>query len=953
MILRMSDSVTSPGENPNSRNRARSPWGWLLVDLRPEERGVCWALFSLHFLVLAFQYVCKSVRQSIFIDSMGAENLPFVYLLVAVVSYPVLRLYGRLVDRWPLRGVFVGTSLLVAASMVGFWWLFRGGGAWVSVAFYLWIALVGILLVSQFWLFASHCLDARQARRLFALVGAGGVLGSIAGGQIARWSVLHEPFAALWVAAALLVVQGVWMGWSAGRRTADLCVRPVVTEVSPAESLREARNGSSVVRSSPYLRLIAAVLLLSAMVAQVIDLQFSWVIEQNTQTLAERTATFGNLYSVMGVAALLFQLLFTGPIHRRLGVGFALRVLPTANGLGTVLFGLAAFFAPGFLLAAAWLLKISENGLRYSLDQASRELLFLPVPVQGRAKAKAFIDVFVQRLAKGLAAVALLAVTLGWMTVPQTVIFSAVWILLWLALVGRLRGLYVSAFRESLLRREMEMEDALELEDAATLEVLFEGLGSNDMREVTHSLDLLAAHGRGRLVPPLMLHHPEAEVRRRVLDILVAEGRRDATGLVEGLLVDHDPEVRAAATRALAVLGPHDVKQIMEQRLHDPDPGIRGAAVGYLAGIDDEVARRSADGALVEMLADGAAEVRLEAARALRGLCTAERFSGALVQLLYDGDERVVRGAIEAVSCRLERGNASPLYLPILVSHLRHRKLKHDARTALVAFGEAAIPALLHFMSDPQENIWVRRALPKTIARIGGETALRTLGSCLGAPDPFQRRKVIEALLKLRLASPGLHPLVPQVENQIAAECRGYLRALLDLESLRSAGGDGHLLGGLLADRMREHADNVFNLLALYHPPRDIRAAYRGLTSHRPGLRAHALEYLDNMLEGEVRSMVFAMIDDLPNDERQRRARKLFELAPSSALVTLRRLATAQPNGDADAVWLVAAALHYIVEREIYGLYPLVRQLAKWHAPEDRGLPLIRETTEMLLARMG
>ena len=46
--------------------------------------------------------------------------------------------------------------------------------------------------------------------------------------------------------------------------------------------------------------------------------------------------------------------------------------------------------------------------MRYSLEQATRELLFLPVPSQARVKAKAFIDVFVQRGAKGMAALLLL-----------------------------------------------------------------------------------------------------------------------------------------------------------------------------------------------------------------------------------------------------------------------------------------------------------------------------------------------------------------------------------------------------------------------------------------------------------------------------------------------------------------------------------------------------------------
>lgn len=997
----------SPNTTPAPSARDESP-SWLErlhMDLRPGEARLCALLFAIHFLVLAFQYTAKSIRQSVFIDTLGAEQLPFVYLLAALCSYPLIQVYGRMMDRWSEERVFAMSSLLVAASMVGFWWLFSLGHGWVSLLFYLWIAIVGILLVSQFWCYASHRLDARQARRLFGLVGAGGLLGSIGGGQIARLASQNlGTFDALGVAAALLVVLAVLISSRAVRATpskpaAGDDANPAGTALendTNAEELKVARDGMNLVRSSPYLRSIAAVMLLSAMVAQVIDLQFNWVIEQNTSTLNERTAVFGNFYSLTGVAAFIFQLLFTARIHRRLGVGFALRVLPFANGLTTLCFLVAAFFFPALILPAAWLLKIGENGLRYSLDQATRELLFLPVPARDRAKAKAFIDVFVQRSAKGLAALALLSVTFGWITVPQTVGFSLLWLLLWMMLLGSTQRRYVTAFRQVLRRRDLRPEDALDLQDHATLEALVEGLGSSEPRQVLYSLELLSVHGRGRLVPPLMLYHGDAEVRRRALAILRNEGRRDAMALVETLLMDPDPGVRVQATRTLASFAPEDIPQLMGERLNDPDPRMRAAALSYLAGLDDPAGRSVALSTLAEMIGDGDREVRAEAANALRDMDEPQG-QAELVRLLYDREPRVVRRAIEAVLGRVERGASSPLYVPILVSSLRHRKLKHDARDALVAFGESAIPALQHFMNDPQEDIWVRRALPKTIARIGGASALQALTESLSAPDPFLRRKVIESLGNLRQRDPLLRAPVAAVEVQIGVESRGYLRALIDLESLHSsvngnsfgngygngygnsygnsygngyglgngkgldsgkgfstgnADGRGqrtpHLLERLLRERMEDYERNLFNLLSLLHPPRDIAAARGGLRSGKVEVRAHALEYLDNLLDGEIRQKVFAVIDDLPLRERLRRARRFFALDREQQAPTLRRLAANRPEGDLDAAWLNAAALHYIYEHRLVHLYPAIRK-----ARDEDLEPLVQETCQLLIGRIA
>ena len=721
-----------------------SKWfGRLGLDVRPEECGVCLLLFAVHFLLLAFQYVGKSLRQSSFIDSLGAEQLPSVYLAVALLSYPVLLLYGRLVRVFRLDRLLAGLTLLAALVTAGFGEWFRrvAGGtglALASVALYLWTAVVAILLVSLFWSLSSHVLHARQARRLFGLLGAGGLLGSIVGGQAARLGSLWAgPSGALFLGAGLLVL----CSFSAllfGRRFGRHCERDAEDEVpavpvggEPDEQvdvkLRAAKEGMGTVLRSGYLRRVSLLMLLAATVAQVVDLQFGWAVEKATETLHQRTAAFGNLYSVMGLAAFVFQLLFTSRIHRRLGVGFALRVLPVTNGLGAAAFLGAAVFAPAFVLPVLWVVKAAENGLRYSLDQSTRELLFVPVPENRRPRAKAFVDVFVQRAAKGLAALLLLSVTFGWITVPATAWIALVCVVGWLAVLGTLQRHYVAGFREGLVRRMLSGGGAgnlrLDLRDGETLATLVAGLGSADEREVKHSVELLDAHDRGHLVPPLMLAHDSPDVRLAVLGVLRRGCRLDrlpdrcraAEPWVERLLADPEPPVRVAAIRTLAALSTEDLRRPMEARLNDADPRVRAVAATYLATLDDPDLLSLADSSLADMMADADPQVRIEAARAF-GELDEPHFQTGVVQLLYDPDVRVVRAALGAVHARTQRCEGNPLYMPTVISLLHRRRLKHEAREALAAYGEMAIPALRHFLLDPQEEIWVRRGLPKTVA---------------------------------------------------------------------------------------------------------------------------------------------------------------------------------------------------------------------------------------------
>jgi hypothetical protein len=161
-------------------------------------------------------------------------------------------------------------------------------------------------------------------------------------------------------------------------------------------------------------------------------------------------------------------------------------------------------------------------------------------------------------------------------------------IAIWFGVTAVASREYVRAFRVGLKQRTVDASIAVDLSDVTTLELLLESLGSSDRRQVLHCLDILAANGRGELVPPLLLYHDEPEVRLRTLGILADLGRVDVAPLIERRLGDSDPEVRAEAIRVLAVMQGKDVCQLMLPKLEEGDPGVRAAAVACLANHGDE-----------------------------------------------------------------------------------------------------------------------------------------------------------------------------------------------------------------------------------------------------------------------------------------------------------------------------------------------------------------------------
>jgi hypothetical protein len=320
----------------------------------------------------------------------------------------------------------------------------------------------------------------------------------------------------------------------------------------------------------------------------------------------------------------------------------------------------------------------------------------------------------------------------------------------------------------------------------------------------------------------------------------------------------------------------------------------------------------------------------------------------------------VAREGIYAVRRLVERLGFNPLYLPRLVSLLQNRRLKLDAREALVSFGDEAVPILAHFMKDREESIFVRRSLPKTLARIGGPQAVSALvDSLIDAEDAFLRAQIVEALA---IEREEVHRLgaSSRIEQAIETEAQRYLGRLSELLTV---GGDEtrleaplpqwdwrdqNLLAQMLAEKMEDHLRTLFGLLALLYPPKDVWAAHRSLLSGKRILRTHALEYLENRLTGAVRRRVFAVIGDVTVKEKLRVASREFGVERLSLEKAVSRLLDEGRNGDADARALSVAALYTVYTDQLTEVFPLVSSLV-----EGSRDPLVRETAAWVKERVG
>lgn len=921
--------------------RALSP----IVEVRKEEAAGAALMFSYSFLAMTAYNILKPVTRSKFISDLGADNLPYVLLAAGVIIGILMTGYSWLVARLPRSGALPITQVGMAAVLFGFWFLFQTDAKWVSAAFYFVGLILGVLLISQFWTVANLVYDPRQAKRLFGFVGGGAPLGGIIGSEILiRYTGRIGTTNMLLISGTLLII-------CAGITWMILRGAPVdgakAAEVTQEKGV-SATEAIELLRNSKHLQIIALVISFAAVGAVIIEQQLNLAAAaaKGAEATDAITIFLGQVQRWTSIIGFVIQIWLTSKIHRYLGIGFALMILPFSLGTSAVVMLVnGALWAPAFA-------RVFDQSLRYTVDKTTREILFLPLQEDLKLKAKSFVDVTVDRSAKALGAVLCLILVKPWgldLDWQRLSYASLAVTVLWIFMSLRAKRGYLAAFRQSIERRDLEPSELrLNAADLSTIETLVQELSHPDARRVIYAIDVLESLDKRNLVTPLLLYHEAPGVRARALRALAATGSDAAarwTPQIRRALGDADPGVRAAALRALAAIGQDDAAALARPLLSDDDPRIRTTAALALASSPVEADQDLAHAALVALISDqgiGSLHARRDAARSL-GASQDARFRQLLVPLLHDPDPQVADAAMEGVR---RAGTTDFLFVPALMTLLRNRQVKGRARETLAGYGEPVIDALAHFMRDADEDLWLRRHIPTTLARIVSQRSVDVLLPALQEPDGFLRYKTMAALERLR------HSDVPLVfdrallEPHVIREARAYY-ALLSLHHnlfVRGRLPSGTLLARALDEKMARSKDRIYRLLSLIFPWKDIAAAQWTLGHGDSRSRASASEYLDNVLSGQLRQMVMPILEELPLDEKVRRGNVIQRTRPRDVEETLLQLindddqviaAVAIDEVRAQRRWALAPDIeHVLAHRDVRDWY--VFEAASWALAEQR-----------------
>lgn len=430
------------------------------VDVRKNEFEPALLFFFFWFFVIIVFQILKPLKKGLFVNELGAYIELYAKLANIGVALLAVILFTYLYNRLGSQKLVLALCTFFALGIIGFSFALENSeppGTILNWLFYLFGDAWSTIWVTTFWAYLNELTETSQSKRLYGLIGGGAVIGGFIGNLLV-WQLVENMgsgalltgCAAATVLMGLLVVRAEMIARkpnsAIGRRDTD---KLHVEE--EGEKVNAALEGARLVKASKYLLAIVMIVFLYELVSQILDYQYSSAAEVLEGGGATQ-AFFGQIGTIVGVISIVTQLFLVSFVIRTLGMRTALLVLPVAMALAS-----GVYFSVPVLWTAA-LLHISDNAFSYSINQTARETLFMPTSSDVKYKARAFINMFVQRIGKGAAI--LMALGLAFIPVRFLSPLAGAVIVIWVFF-----ALYAGKRFDQLTAEESE--DGLNLEESA------------------------------------------------------------------------------------------------------------------------------------------------------------------------------------------------------------------------------------------------------------------------------------------------------------------------------------------------------------------------------------------------------------------------------------------------------------------------------------------------------
>jgi ATP:ADP antiporter, AAA family len=356
-----------------------------------EVSAMLWS-FAYFLCLLCAYYVLRPVRDEMGIQG-GVGNLQWLFTGTFIAMLAAVPMFGWLSSRFPRRLFLPAVYLFFVANLLVFFVLLDSGVArrLVAPAFFIWLSVFNLFVVSVFWSFMSDLYRNEQARRLFGFIAAGGSTGALIGPSLTALiapvagPALLLPVSACFLLGAVLCIVRL-NAWS----TTDSGVRRRNQHAGKALG-GGILDGITLLLRSEYLMGIGLYVVLFTLLSTFLYFQQAYIVSEHIADPGQRTALFAMIDLGVNALTLIGQLLVVSRLIQRFGLALVLVLLPAVAVVGFFLLGLF----PTLVVLVAF--GVIRRAGEYAISKPAREILFTVLSPEEKYKAKNVIDTVVYR----------------------------------------------------------------------------------------------------------------------------------------------------------------------------------------------------------------------------------------------------------------------------------------------------------------------------------------------------------------------------------------------------------------------------------------------------------------------------------------------------------------------------------------------------------------------------
>ncbi|WP_156102235.1 hypothetical protein [Muricauda sp. MAR_2010_75] len=834
-------------------------------------------MFCYIFLVISVLLIIKPTINALFLSELGAEKLSVAYVLVAVTAVLSSLFYTRVLTKFGLNHIIKTTLTTSIAVLLVLGGLLKLGlmNIYLLFFFYIWVAIYAVLSASQFWVLANLVFNVRDAKRLFGFIGSGAILGGIFGGYLTSiFAPLLGNEAMIFIAALLLfgcfpLLRFIWKLRVNKLDEFKQKKRIALTDGHPYKLIKKSRHLT-------YMALTVAV---GVLVAKLVDYLFSDFAAKSIEDPEELTSFLAFWFSTFNLLSLAVQLFLTHRIVGIWGVGFSLILLP----LG-ILFG-AVFFLILPELSAIVAIKAMDGVLKQSINKSASELLALPLPFELKNRTKSFIDVVVDSIATGVAGLLLIffvnGLDLGTTSITLLIIGS---VLVWIFFVGVLRKEYYATFKKNLenAAAKTAIASSAKVKKVSVVEGMKNVFSGGSEEQLLFMLNKLMEINDRRFSDDVLrlLQHPSLKVKAAAMRNLYFLNSATMVVNINELLGYEDEELTLATFEYLLLHADQHGEYVFDQFLDADSPLIRDTALYCLA--------RESAGNMALKSRHGLAE-RLEKRLAQKeipinslvlktiGAAGYPQHYPVIMENLGSKDGSLKEAAIIAAGISMR-----PMFINNLLHLLPHKPMRPLVIEALNNYGPGILPILVSHVKNRTINLEICRFVPLVIKSFMSKEAVHSLFQLFDDVDLSIRLEVVRALSDIRKERPTLRFNRFKIVSKIFEECKLYHQTLSAMHtqiiiSYRNRKKSGANIDAeerdarsslleLLERRLDSGLERIFKLLGLKYVQEDVQNAYLGLLSPKEESRNKAIEFLDNLLTGNLKQKLLPIIEEATMD---------------------------------------------------------------------------------------